>query len=161
MADEKEPTEAPKKSKKKLMIIVIALTAIHREPAFVDRERLPITKNNGSLDHVLQLADISRPCIGLQSVKCRSVDTTYFLPRLTRVAVDEIFNQKRDVFSSLAQGRHVDGKDIEAVVEVAAKRALLNKLLQVSIGGGDHAHVGTNDPITADPLKLPLLQNAK
>src|SRR5258708_4299002 len=63
------------------------------------------------------------------------------------------------VSSSFPKGRHLNRKDVEPIVEVAAKRAGLNRALQVTIGGGNHAHVRTNHFGAAHAFKLALLQH--
>ena len=66
-----------------------------------------------------------------------------------------------NVSGALAQGRSEDGKDLEAVVEIAAELFLGNHFCQVAIGGGDEAHVDGDGAIAAEALDLALLQGAQ
>jgi hypothetical protein len=63
----------------------------------------------------------------------------------------------RDVLGPLPQRRHVDGEDVEAVVEVLAEAALSDLVCQVTIGRGDNAHVDLDRPGAAEPLELAFL----
>src|ERR1700761_2893111 len=82
-----------------------------------------------------------------------------FFPGLTRVAIDKVFDQERNVFPSLAQGRHRDGKDVEAVIQVLAEGARVDGDLQIAVGCGDDSHVCADDLVATNTLKLALLQN--
>ena len=69
--------------------------------------------------------------------------------------------QQRDVLLALAQGRHLDGEDVEPVIEVLPEAALLRVLLQVAVGGGDDADIDGARLLLADALILLLLQDAQ
>ena len=77
------------------------------------------------------------------------------------MGVDKVANQNRDVAGALAKRRGKDGKDLEAVEEVAAELLLRDHLGQVAIGGGDEADVDGDGPVAAEALNLPLLQGAQ
>ena len=70
-------------------------------------------------------------------------------------------DQDGEVVEALAEGRQVDGKDVEAVVEVLSKRTLFNHILERAVGGRDNADVDTDGFGAADPLKFPLLEGAE
>ena len=80
---------------------------------------------------------------------------------LAREQVGEVADQRRDVVAPLAQRRHVDRDDVEAVEQVLAERALVDLLFEVLVGRGDHAHVHLDDAVAAEPLELLLLQHAQ
>src|ERR1700753_1916909 len=82
-----------------------------------------------------------------------------FFSRFAGVTIDKVLNQERDVFPSFAEGGHLDGKDVEAVVQIFAECSGCNGSLQIAIGCGDDAHVCTDDLGAANTLKLTLLQN--
>ena len=52
-------------------------------------------------------------------------------------------------------------KHVQAIEEIAAERARLDRRLQVAVRGGDHAHVDANRCAPADTLELTLLQDAE
>ncbi len=55
----------------------------------------------------------------------------------------------------------MNGKDVEAVVKVAAECALGDELCEIAVGGGDDADVNALCAIAAEALELLLLQNAE
>ena len=67
--------------------------------------------------------------------------------------------QRQDVARPLAQRRDGQGEDAETVIEILAEPACLDLRTQVSVGGGDHAHVETQHALAAQPLDLALLQD--
>ena len=57
------------------------------------------------------------------------------------------------------RGGHLDGKDVQPVIQVASEGTRGDGSLQVSIGGGDHPHIGPNGSASSDALKFAFLQN--
>ena len=55
--------------------------------------------------------------------------------------------------------RHLNGKDVQPVKQVAAERTRCDRGLQVAIGGGDHPHIGPNGSGSSDALKFAFLKN--
>jgi hypothetical protein len=53
-----------------------------------------------------------------------------------------VHGQLGNVLDVIAQGGHVDRKDVEPVVEVFAELALADQVLEVLVRGGDDADVG-------------------
>jgi hypothetical protein len=43
------------------------------------------------------------------------VDTRYALPGFSRIAIDEVFHEERNVLSSLSKGRYVNRENMQAV----------------------------------------------
>src|SRR5574337_54543 len=66
--------------------------------------------------------------------------------------------QKRDVAFPLAQRRKDNRDNRQTVVEILAKPPLANFLLEIPIGGRNHANVDLDRPRSADPIDGPLLQ---
>src|SRR2546428_589633 len=93
------------------------------EPLLVDRERVAIAQHHGPLDHVLQLAHVPWPVVGLKQLHRLLVDGADALPGLLGVALDQIFDQNGNVVHALAQRGDPDRKDIQAVVKILAERA--------------------------------------
>ncbi|MNZ11188.1 hypothetical protein D3C78_280510 [compost metagenome] len=113
-----------------------------------------------ALHQVGQLAHVARPVVVAQRHDRGGVeaDGTALLVLHAR---DELVDQQRDVFHPLAQRRHLDGEDVEAVVEILAEAAGLDHLFEVLVGGGDDAHVDVLGLVAADPLEGALLQHAQ
>ena len=78
------------------------------------------------------------------------------------LAVDaqEVLGQQRDVVAPLAQGRHAQGDDVEAVVGILAETALFHRRPQILVGGGHQAQVDLLGA-AAQALDLTLLQHAQ
>jgi hypothetical protein len=89
------------------------------------------------------------------------VDAPDRLARLARVAIDEVFDQQRDVVGALAKRWHRDRKHVQPIEEIAAERAGLDRRLQVAVRGGDDAHVDAHRCAPSDALELALLQDTE
>src|SRR5262249_32396792 len=132
-----------------------------RQPALVDREFVGVTDDDGSLDDVLQLPHVPGPRGGPKIFERPLVAAPDRLSRLARVAIDEVFHQQRNVLRPLAQRRHRNRKHVQAIVEVAAERARLDRGLKVAVRRRDHAYVDVNRCGPTDTVELPLLQDAQ
>jgi hypothetical protein len=72
-----------------------------------------------------------------------------------------MLDQQRNVFLALAQRRHMNGDDIQAVIEVLAEEAFLDQALEIAVGGGEDAHVHVDFFRAADAGEGALLKGAK
>jgi len=84
------------------------------------------------------------------------VDTFYVLARFSRVAIDKVFDQQRNVLSSLSKGRYVNRENVQPIKQVAAEGPRANGGLQVAVSGSDHPDVSEDSTTAADTLKLVL-----
>ena len=81
-------------------------------------DEISAAQDDGSLDHVSKLANVSRPPIFLQQ-RCG-----FGIKRPDRPAVagiellDEGLREQRNIVRALAQRRHLDRDDVEPVVQV-------------------------------------------
>src|SRR4029079_12564627 len=82
-------------------------------------------------------------------------------PLALAVFVEEEADELGDVFFPIAQRRGDDLDDFEPVVEVLAKVAGADHLLEIAVGGGEDAHVDGDAPPPAELLDLPFLQDAQ
>ena len=74
---------------------------------------------------------------------------------------EEVLGQQRDVVAPLAQGRHAEGDDVEAVVQVLAHLAAGDQPVDVPVGGDHEPDVeGDHDP-AAQPADLPRFEDAE
>src|SRR5207248_4740859 len=62
---------------------------------------------------------------------------------------------------SLAQRWHKDGEDLEPVVKVAAKLAVFDHLLQVTVGGGHQTRIHRNGAVAPQSFEFLLLEGAE
>ena len=79
--------------------------------------------------------------------------------RLRLNSVQEMLHQQRDVTGPLPQGRHHDGDDVEAVVEVFPEAVFRHQRLQILVGGGDHPDIYPDGFNPADALEGMVLQD--
>jgi len=61
--------------------------------------------------------------------------------RALRPAIEEVLGQEAQVLPAVAQGRQVQGEDVQPVVEVGPETALGDRLLQVHFGGREDADI--------------------
>src|SRR5258708_7703713 len=127
------------------------------EPALIDCEVLCFGDNQRPFNHILQFTNVSRPGIGLQSIQSCFLYLADRFSRFPREPIDEIFSQHGDISLAFAQRGNLDRKHIKAIEEIAAKCAGSNSVLQVTVGGGDHSHISSNELIPTNSLKFPLL----
>jgi len=67
------------------------------------------------------------------------------------------FDQQRQVLATLAQRRHRNADDVEAIQQIEAEAAGLHLVPQLPIGGRDHADVDAARQVLADAADLALL----
>src|SRR5258708_23597853 len=89
------------------------------------------------------------------------VDTFYVLASFSCIAIDEVFDQQRDVRSSFSKRRYLDREDIQPIKQITTERASADGSLQVTIGGCNHPNVSADSTGAADSLKLMLLQTTQ
>ena len=77
------------------------------------------------------------------------------------VLLEEMVDQQRNVFATLAQSWHADRDNAEAIVKILAKRVFGHLPIEVPVGRGNHAHIDGNLAGTADRAHGALLQHAQ
>src|SRR5262245_48322116 len=114
---------------------------------------------DGTLDHVPELADVARPSVAHQ-LRQRLVRAPVdpLLPRHLAVA-QELAHEQRNVLDALPQRRYAHGDDVDPVVEVLAHAALGHGCGQIHVGGADDPHVDLDPAVRAELLDLSLLQD--
>src|SRR5262249_24186396 len=114
-----------------------------------------------TLDHVAQLTNVSRPCIGLQSFESVGSKAYFFPSVLAGYLRGKVRSQRGNIVKALAQWRQPNTGHIDAMEEILAEPALANVLFQVAVGGDDHANVNLDRLIAADALYFSLFKHAK
>ncbi len=76
------------------------------------------------------------------------------------VFLQEVADNGRNIFTTIAQWRKVDDDDAEAVVKVFAKLLLANGDFEIAIGGRENANIDGNSFFTAKALEGFLLEDA-
>ena len=75
--------------------------------------------------------------------------------------VQKVASEERDVFGAATKWRQVNGKDIETVIEVLAKIAFRNRLLQIDVGGGDDPDIDVDLVMPSDPAETHFLEDTQ
>ena len=117
----------------------------------------PGEEDRGALDEIAQLADIAGPAmLGQAGMAGRGQAR-----RLALRAGEEMRDEQGNVAGPLGQRRQVDREDAEAIEEVFAEAALVDRRIDVAMGGGDDADVDRDLAATADSLHRPFLEHAQ
>ena len=74
---------------------------------------------------------------------------------------EEVRGKIADVLQALAQRRHPNRDDAEAVVQVLAELAVGDPVLEDAVRGGDHPNRDADRLLAAEPLHLAVLQHAQ
>ena len=116
----------------------------------------------GPLDPLPELADVARPGLAPQPGSGGGADARD--RRARRCGPASRTNRPASIGMSsgaLAQRRHVDGDQVDAVEQVLAELAALDQLGQVAVGGRDDAHVHRAGLARAEHLVGAVLQHAQ
>ena len=101
----------------------------------------PWEKIHRTLNHILQLANVSRPWIANQRVHGLGRDGVDRLGHIEGEMLREVPNQERNIFGPLAQRRNVNGKNVQAVEQIGAELLLFYHRPQIAIGRGNEPGV--------------------
>jgi len=118
---------------------------------------LPRRKRDDPLHDVLELADISRPGIGLQRFKETTVERRRCDDPIAVFRLQEMHEEEDNIPAALAERRDVDVDDVQPVIEVLPESVLGNRLLKVLVRRGDKADVDSTGCLTADGEHFLLL----
>src|SRR5258708_10152095 len=83
---------------------------VAREPRLVNGERVAVAQDHGPLDDVLEFPNVPWPVVRLEERQRGPADLPGALAGFRGIPLDQIFDQQRDVFCPLAEGRHMDRK---------------------------------------------------
>src|SRR5205823_3027612 len=143
----------------------VALLALARAEELVrealHRQGVAAGHDEGAVDHVAQLAHVAGPLVLLQRLDEVALDRLHLLLFRLVQLLEEEMREEGDVLEALAQRRHLDGEDIEAVVEVLAHPPVADGLLRIAVRRGDDARVDVDLLVAADAPELPLLEHAQ
>ena len=105
------------------------------QPRLVNGESLPVAQDYGTLNYILQFANIPRPIVGLKEIQGPLVDLCDLLPSSLGVAFDQILNQHRDIIRPLAQCGYLNGENIKPIEKILTKRTRNHSCFQITICG--------------------------
>src|SRR4029078_7771674 len=89
------------------------------------------------------------------------VESPHVLDRLGGGADQEVLRQRQGVVRAIAQRRQVNVNHVQPVKEILPEGAVGEVLFQVTVGGGDDAHVDLLAARRAQRANLALLQDAQ
>jgi len=118
-------------------------------------------EDGGAFDDILEFAHIAGPIVGEQSSYAAFRKPTAFDAVFLGKTLEKMIGEKLDIPRALAERGDLNGKHIEAVVEILAKVAFLNCLEKVAVRSGDDAHIDFDGFISSDAFEFPLLENAE
>ena len=82
--------------------------------------------------------------------------------RASREALHEVIDQRGYVFAVLAEGRHHEVNDVDAIKQIFAEQTLRDQLPQIPVRGGDDPHVRSDrHALRAHFLNLAGFQKAQ
>ena len=124
-------------------------------------EILGAHKEDGPFHGVLEFPDIAGPAVTLEHIHGSQGNTHVPLPRLPGEMPDKVAGQGQDVILAVPQRRKDDGKDIKPVKEITPERTLGHHLLEIAVGGRNHAYIHAYGLHTPETLERALLKNAE
>ena len=80
---------------------------------------------------------------------------------VARALGEEVARERGNVVAAFAQRGKPQADHVQAVIEIFAKRAFAHALLEVLVGGGDHAHVGLDLLMAADAIEAAVREDAQ
>src|ERR1700675_2369053 len=129
-----------------------------RRRQIVDLDDALITESDGTLQTVLQFADIAGPVISQHRFHgvARDPDAASWSETFK-----EEHRQDGNVGTALTQRRQRNGDDVEAEIEILAEGSFLVFGVEIAVGGGHDAHIHFDLLITAHGTDFFLLEKAQ
>ena len=109
--------------------------------------------------NVFELTHIARKGEILERHHSAVGDALGLHTQLLGTVLQEMPRQHGNVLTTLAQRRQAQANDVEPMVQIFAKHALFNALLQVLVGRCYHAHIGLHRTVPADAVKVTVAQH--
>ena len=118
-------------------------------------------EDGGAFDDILEFAHIAGPIVGEQSSYAAFRKSAAFDAVFLGKTLEKMIGEDFDIPRALAERGDLDGENIEAVVEILAKFAFLNRFEQVAVRGGKDADIDFDGFISPDAFEFPLLEDAE
>lgn len=118
-----------------------------------------MAQDQAALDDILELPHVSGPGILNQSFQRRPIEILTRTLQTLGMIPKKMPGEERNIFGTFPQRGHMDGKDIQSVIQITAEPSLLNRSLQIGIRGGDYPHVDRNGLRAPDTIDQPILQH--
>src|SRR5580698_7039556 len=91
-------------------------------------------KDNCAFHQILQLADVARPGIPLESGHGFGRNRVDLFPHAASKDLDKMHDQRWNVIAAIAQRRQQDGENVQTIVQITAELTARDHLDQVPIG---------------------------
>ncbi len=117
--------------------------------------------DDDALDRVAKLADVAGPRVALEGGEGLGVEALRPLVVGAGEAFVEVLDERGHVLGPLAQGRNLEGDDVEAVEEVGAEGAPLDLDFEPLVRRRQHANVHAHRRRRADGLEALLIEHAQ
>src|SRR5574338_531275 len=127
----------------------------------IDLDAVAVREHHGTLDDVLELADVPGPGILDEQAHRRRRDAADRESQTAVEPLDEVPDEIGDVLGAFAERRELDAHDVHAVEEIRAESSGGDVLLEIARRRGDHAYVDAAGRVVADATHLTLLQRTQ
>src|SRR5262249_32391802 len=117
--------------------------------------------NHRAFNGILQLAHITGPVVTYQGAQRIFGNPGNKPAGALLVVLEKMYDERMDVFPSLAQRRQADGKDRQPVEEVTPEFSLVNRSFQVDVRRGHNAHIGFQNVAATDAREFTVLKYAQ
>src|SRR5206468_5480506 len=112
-------------------------------------------------NHVLELANISRPAVFLEKPHRLRRDSRRAAIVLFAEAAQEVPDERRNFFPARSQWGNGDRDHVEPIVQILSKLAVGHEHGEVAIRRGDEANVGRDQLRAADAEELRVLEHVE
>src|SRR6266480_6513339 len=103
---------------------------------------LIVFENDIPFDEVLQLSQVARPWIIHRCIQKILGRSRWALAEFLAVLLQEMTEKKWYLRCPLPKRWHVDGQNVQSVIEIFAEAPCLHRFLNINVCCGQHAHVG-------------------
>src|SRR5690242_1110925 len=126
-----------------------------------ERNGVARRQEDETLNDIPQFAEVSRPGIPPQRAD-GVISEDFFLPAILRGDLArEMADEFGEVVQPLAERRQNEGKDVNAMKEVATEGILLDEIFQIAMSGDEDADIHLRGLIASDALDLSFFEGAK
>src|SRR5215469_17171824 len=132
-----------------------------RHQVFSESKNLAGRQHHCAFDYVLQFANVARPGVSREHIHCVLGNSGDLLCELAAEPLDKKRRQQRDVGTALAKRRQRKWQHVEAIEEIGTEPAFLDRLLQISVAGGNDSYVDFDGPTASQRFELVLLKHTQ
>src|SRR6266446_1365254 len=119
------------------------------------------SKDHAPLNEILKFANVARPRVRRQFRHRFRGNLVDLSTHPAGIDLHKVFHQRPNVFTARPQRRKRDRKNIQTIVEIAAKFVSFHHFNQISMGRSYEANVHLVSPAAPQALELLLLQNTQ